>query len=153
MFPAAPNVPLTRSMGLLNAVGEVFCVDLGGCPTFLLRGPRTGGSGKVPASVWSSSDKFRDLGNMVSSPQACERSMVAGGSDSAFVPRAIGHGYASMWPSGQPSHHLHTRASNNGLKILTQEEKLQLCICGAGNRTIERPEGLVTARSKHPFQH
>jgi hypothetical protein len=68
---------------------------------------------------------------MVASPQACEteRDADAGESHSAVVPRAFGHGYASIVAFAVNRRTTSLGASNNGFEILIQEEKLQLCSC------------------------
>jgi hypothetical protein len=132
IFPAAPNVPLTRSTGSL-AVQRTCSAATCGCLAFLLRGPRGSwreGSGKQR----SSSDRFCELRDMVSSPHACE---TEGEDLTPLVPFRTRICVCVI--VSQPSHHP-TRASNNGQEILTQEEKLQLlhlrCRKSSHRRTI-----------------
>lgn len=75
-----------------------------------LRGPRTGSWREGSGKQRSSSDRFCELRDMVSSPHACE---TEGEDLTPLVPRPFEHGYAIV---SQPSHHP-TRASNNGRRL------------------------------------
>ncbi|KAH8793806.1 hypothetical protein F5882DRAFT_483641 [Hyaloscypha sp. PMI_1271] len=130
-FPAVPNVPLTWLTGLSNAVDEVSLSPAWGFSCFFGERPRTGTYGKVPASVGHHLTSFATWGTWLLLPRLAKRSGNgdAGESHSAVVPRAFGHGYASIVTFAVNLRTTSLGASNNGFEILIQEEKLQLCSC------------------------
>jgi hypothetical protein len=73
-----------------------LCPRLGICLAFLVRGPRTGTYGKVPASIGHHLTSFATWGTWLLLPKLAKRNVDAGGSHPAVVPRAFGHGYASI---------------------------------------------------------
>ncbi|KAE9365342.1 hypothetical protein N431DRAFT_447011 [Stipitochalara longipes BDJ] len=130
--------PSDQVDGASEGCGRVFCADLGGVVSFSLRGPEDRrlreGSGKRRSS---SSDKFRDLGNMVSSPQACERTMDTGGSDSAWYQGLSDTVLLACGLLGRLSHHLPFPTREHRITAARFLHKRKRCTSASAMQEIE----------------
>lgn len=150
MFPAAPNGPLTIRWGLGKLRTETCYVPIYGCLNFFSREVRgqdvwQEGSGKRR----SSSDMFCELAGHGFFPPSL-RTEVEGLTPPCYQGLSNAK-YAILRPQSTfaPHAHEHRRTAR---RFLHKRKSCSRCICDAGNRAIERREGLATARSKHPFQ-
>jgi len=122
MFPAAPNVPLTRLTGLLNAVDECSVPTMGEGFAFVERARGLGGYGEVPASVGHHLTSFATWGTWFLLPKLASGTCTLEDLTPPLVPESFRTRFCSACGLVcQPSHHLPlpTRASNKGLEILT----------------------------------
>jgi hypothetical protein len=129
--------------------GRVFSADLGGVVSFSLRGPRTGGYGKVPASVGHHLTSFATWGTWLLLPKLASGTwtVVTGGFDSDWYQELLDVVLPACGLCRSTLPALPTRCHR--ITAARFVHKRKSCTCASAMQEIEpsaRREGLVTSK-------